>query len=384
MLDDENRGYRELSLDVGRPLSEGEREEIKLLSRRFSPEDIAFAPNGLSIEVRLREVDLFQLEMEIKNIARDHSSPIHSLGDEIRKIGSYGIKGRKRQYVGFNKERKVQNRAGKEEARGKHFYADKNPFSKKNQSLPARFQDKIVCADSEAFLKGLPDNCIDLVFTSPPYNFGLDYEKTQDAHFWDNYFAKLFRVFDECIRVVKYGGRIVVNVQPLFSDYIPTHHLISGHFLRRKLIWKSEILWEKNNYNCKYTAWGSWKSPSNPYMKYTWEFLEVFCKGNLKKEGDPKNADITADEFKKWVVGKWSLAPERNMKDYDHPAMFPESLAERVMKLFSFKGDVVLDPFMGVGTACVVARRFGRRYLGVDVSPRYCETAEERMKKHLL
>jgi DNA modification methylase len=134
-------------------------------------------------------------------------------------------------------------------------------------------------------LRKLPDNCVDLIFTSPPYNFGLDYESNDDAHYWDNYFNKLFKIFDECIRVLKYGGRIVINIQPLFSDYIPTHHIISNYFMSKKLIWKGEIIWEKNNYNCKYTAWGSWKSPSSPYLKYTWEFLEVFAKGTLKKKG---------------------------------------------------------------------------------------------------
>ena len=107
--------------------------------------------------------------------------------------------------------------------------------------------------------------------------------------------------------------------------------------MREKLIWKGEILWEKNHYNCKFTAWGSWKSPSSPYLKYTWEFLEIFCKGDLKKSGDSKNADIDADSFKEWVSAKWSIAPERNMGKFKHPAMFPEELANRVLKLFSFK-----------------------------------------------
>jgi len=137
----------------------------------------------------------------------------------------------------------------------------------------------------------------------------------------------------------------------------------------------------KNNYNCKYTAWGSWKSPSNPYLKYTWEFIEIFAKGTLKKEGDREKADITADEFKKWVVAKWSIAPERNMKNYNHPAMFPEELATRVIKLFSFENDIVLDPFNGAGTTSFVAKSFKRRYLGIDISKEYCKVAENRLLK---
>ena len=105
----------------------------------------------------------------------------------------------------------------------------------------------------------------------------------------------------------------------------------------------------------------------------------MFCKGSLKKEGDKENADVLGDDFKKWVYGKWSLAPERSMKEYGHPAMFPESLAKRAMQLFSFQGDLVLDPFVGAGTTAVVAKKTGRRWLGVDISPEYCETAEKRL-----
>ncbi|NMA49095.1 MAG: site-specific DNA-methyltransferase, partial [Tissierellia bacterium] len=128
-----------------------------------------------------------------------------------------------------------------------------------------------------------------------------------------------------------------------------------------------------------YSSWGSWKSPSSPYLKYTWEFVEVYCKGDLKKRGNKENIDITADEFKSWVVAKWSIAPERNMKEYGHPAMFPKQLAERVLKLFSYKNDVVLDPFNGAGTTTVVAKKTGRRYLGVDISEEYCKTAQKRI-----
>ena len=229
-------------------------------------------------------------------------------------------------------------------------------------------------------MKNIPDNCIDIVCTSPPYNFGLSYDTNEDAVDWNAYFEKLFVIFRECIRVLKYGGRFVVNVQPLFSDYIPSHHIISNFFMENKMIWKGEILWEKNNYNCKMCSYGSWKSPSSPYLKYTWEFIEVYCKGDLKKVGLPENADISTDEFKSWVVAKWSIASERRMKEYGHPAMFPENLVERVLKLFSYKGDIVLDPFNGVGTTTVVAKKFDRKYLGIDISDEYCKSAKRRLE----
>jgi len=303
--------------------------------------------------------------------------------DEVSKIGSYGVKSGKRQYVDFNVERKVQNRKSKEKNRSQYYYAQENDFSETNHPLPENLTNKIICGDSLEVLRTIPDNSIDLIFTSPPYNFGLEYDSQDDAHKWELYFEKLFAIFDECIRVLKFGGRIAVNVQPLFSDYIPSHHMISNFFIGRRMIWKGEILWEKNNYNCKYTAWGSWKSPSNPYLKYTWEFVEIFAKGSLKKTGDSQNADITPDEFKEWVVAKWSIAPERKMKEFGHPAMFPEKLAERVIKLFSFAGDIVLDPFNGVGTTTAVAQKLGRKFVGIDISQEYCDVAQKRIKSTL-
>ena len=313
----------------------------------------------------------------------EEENPVREIIKAIDSIKAYGIKSGKRNYVDYNKERKVQNRSHKEQKRGQFYYTIGHEFSKETNDFPQELQNKIISGDSEEVLKALPDNCVDLVFTSPPYNFGLDYEQSDDDFVWENYFDKLFRVFDECIRVLKFGGRIIVNIQPLFSDYIPSHHKISNFFMQRKLIWKGEILWEKNNYNCKYTAWGSWKSPSNPYLKYTWEFLEIFCKGAMKKSGDKENIDIIADDFKKWVVAKWSIAPERKMKNYGHPAMFPEELVKRVLQLFSYKDDLILDPFNGVGTTTYVASKFSRRYLGIDISDEYCKTAKERINSEL-
>jgi DNA modification methylase len=105
----------------------------------------------------------------------------------------------------------------------------------------------------------------------------------------------------------------------------------------------------------------------------------VFCKNTLKKEGDKNGIDITGDEFKKWVYGKWSIAPERKMKEYGHAAMFPEELARRVIKLFSFQNDIVLDPFNGAGTTTKIAHKLNRQFVGIDIDKAYCETAENRL-----
>ncbi|MDR2292930.1 MAG: site-specific DNA-methyltransferase [Prevotellaceae bacterium] len=366
-----------------------EKEKLFNLFTSFFDEEFGFDFNDNSVEIQLGTIDYNSFKLHVNKtlaneILNDETKDVlKKIFDSISAVKSYGLKGNKRVYVDYNKEIKVKNRKEKQNNRGQFFYTNGNNFSTINNELPDEFNNKIICGDSLEMLKKLPDNCIDAILTSPPYNFGLDYAATDDDANWEKYFEKLFAIFTQCIRVLKYGGRAIINVQPLFSDYIPTHHIMSDFFIRQKMIWKGEILWEKNNYNCKYTAWGSWKSPSNPYLKYTWEFLEIFCKGDLKKQGIADNIDISADEFKKWVVGKWSIAPEKNMKDLNHPAMFPEELAMRALKLFSFKNDIILDPFNGAGTTTTVAKKLNRRYIGIDISEEYCTTAEKRLVSYL-
>lgn len=299
--------------------------------------------------------------------------------EELYKIRSFSSSNGKIVFKSFNKDKRVKNKKENSKKRLAYEYYKKE-FSKTNNELNKKFINKIHCADSLDIIKKFPDNCIDIVLTSPPYNFGINYENTNDVNIWEDYFDKLFNIFRECVRVLKDSGRIIINVQPMFSDYIPTHHLISNFFLKEGLIWKGEIIWEKNNYNCKYCTWGSWKSPSSPYLKYSWEFVEIFCKNSLKKEGDKNNIDIEAEEFKKLVYGKWSIAPERNMKKYKHDAMFPEGLVKRLLKLFSYKNDIVLDPFNGAGTTTKVAKQLNRKFIGIDISEEYCKTAINRLE----
>lgn len=297
---------------------------------------------------------------------------------ELMKIRSFSTSNGKTVFASFNKEKKIKGKEQNKRRRLGYEYRRKD-FAEKNNEISGDVVNKIHCADSTTFLKGLPDNCVDLIFTSPPYNFGISYNSTGDANLWDDYFDAIFMVFRECVRVLKSGGRIIVNIQPLFSDYIPSHHIISNFFIEQGLIWKGEIIWEKNNYNCKYCTWGSWQSPSSPYLKYSWEFIEIFCKNSLKKNGEKTNIDISGDEFKKWVYGKWAIAPERRMKDFGHDAMFPEELARRVIKLFSYKNDIVLDPFNGAGTTTKVSYVLNRRFIGIDIDSKYCETAKKRL-----
>jgi DNA modification methylase len=331
--------------------------------------------NANNIILNFDVVDMRYVKCQNKN-----NPLINNVMSELLKIRSFSSSNGKIVFKSFNKVKKVQNKCENKKKRLSYEFYQKN-FSKNNNIIPEKLVNKIHCANSLNFLKILPDNCIDLVLTSPPYNFGINYNNTNDVNIWEDYFDKLFAIFRECNRVLKDSGRFIVNIQPLFSDYIPTHHIISNFFFREGLIWKGEIIWEKNNYNCKYCTWGSWQSPSAPYLKYSWEFIEIFCKNSLKKDGQKDNIDISADEFKKWVYGKWTIAPERKMKQYKHDAMFPEELAKRAIKLFSYKNDIVLDPFNGVGTTTKIAKKLGRKFIGIDIDKKYCETAKERLKE---
>ena len=238
--------------------------------------------------------------------------------------------------------------------------------------------NQIICSDALTALRTMEDNSVDLVLTSPPYNFNMNYDEHNDKSESSDYLSTLITIFNECIRVLKSGGRLIINIQPNYKEYYPTHHAITSAMIDSGLIWRGEIVWLKNNLK-KLTAWGSWKSPSCPYLSYPFEFIEVFSKETLKHPGDKENIDITKEEFIEYVNGHWSIAPETRMKKFDHPAMFPEELVKRCIKLFSYKNDLVLDPFNGAGTTTFVANLLERRYIGIDISETYCQVARERI-----
>ena len=358
------------------------------LPNKYSQEEISYALdilNNAGIKVNTNNTNI-SLDFDIVDMkylkanGQNHNKLINIVYENLLKIRSFSTTNGKTVFKSFNKDKKVANKSANKKKR-LGYEAFKKDFTMKDNEIPSTFINKIHCADSLTILQKMPDNCIDLIFTSPPYNFGINYNQINDVNTWDDYFKKLFAIFGECVRVLKNSGRIIVNIQPLFSDYIPSHHIISNFFIKQGLIWKGEIIWEKNNYNCKYCTWGSWQSPSSPYLKYSWEFIEVFCKNTLKKDGEKENIDITGDEFKKWVYGKWAIAPERQMKEYGHDAMFPEELARRAIKLFSYKNDIVLDPFNGVGTTTKVAHELERAYIGIDIDSNYCKSAKKRLKE---
>ena len=231
---------------ISLPLETGDdadsKDAVREFNNQFDAKDIQIAESKTGWIAKLRQVDIPQLESVVQSLFRTHPTCefLPTLHRQIRDIGSYGLSGQKRLYVGYNRERKVKNRVEKEKNRGKHYYANGNDFLDENVAIDESLLDRIVCDDSENYLSSLPSNSVDLVFTSPPYNFGQDYGQGSDADRWNDYFKKLFRILDECVRILKYGGRLVVNLQPLFSDYIPTHHIVSNYLMSRKLIWKEK------------------------------------------------------------------------------------------------------------------------------------------------
>jgi len=246
------------------------------------------------------------------------------------------------------------------------------------------FINKIINDDCLNVIKKLPDNSIDAVITSPPYNLNIEYDKYKDDKSFDEYIIFMKNVLSEIKRIVKIGGRVMINLAPANSLYYPTHHILSAVMIELGFIWKAEFIWNKNNYSCPYTTWGSWKSPSSPYIKTTYEYINIYCKDSLKKTGKQEDIDITEEEFKKWTNGLWNITPEINMKKFGHPAMFPEEIPKRLIKLFTYKNDIILDPFCGTGTTCLVAKKLARKFIGIDISEQYCKVAEKRIKNSFL
>jgi hypothetical protein len=138
-------------------------------------------------------------------------------------------------------------------------------------------------------------------------------------------------------------------------------------------MYRGAIVWNQGPVNT--TAWGSWQSPANPVLRGTYEMVHVWSKRSLTRPGG--RGDLTSGGFLETSLDTWHIAAEQNRGD--HPAPFPVELADRLIRLYSWPGDRVLDPFCGIGSSGVAARLSGRRWVGVDVSPAYCELAQRRI-----
>jgi site-specific DNA-methyltransferase (adenine-specific) len=181
-------------------------------------------------------------------------------------------------------------------------------------------------------------------------------------------------------RVLRPGGRYVINVANLGrKPYIPLHAHFHAIHNEIGFLPMGEIVWQKArgaNGNC---AWGSWKSARSPCLRDLHEYLLVFAKQAYTRP-DLGESDLSPEEFMEATLSVWEITPE-SARRIGHPAPFPLKLAERVVRLYSYVGDVVLDPFMGSGTTCVAAAQLGRHYLGFDIVQEYCQIARKRLEE---
>ncbi|MEM2870898.1 MAG: site-specific DNA-methyltransferase [Candidatus Caldarchaeum sp.] len=243
--------------------------------------------------------------------------------------------------------------------------------------VPEEFLDKVVYGDAIHVLRKLPDNCIHLMVTSPPYNVGKEYDRDLTL---GEYLQFIADVMDEVYRVLVWGGRACFNVANLGrKPYIPLHAYLSNVFERLGFMIRGEVVWDKGDaVSGASTAWGSWQSAVNPVLRDQHEYIIIMSKGTFRRESVGKESTITREEFLEFTKSVWRFSPE-SAKRVGHPAPFPEELPYRCIQLYSFKDDVVLDPFVGSGTTCVAALKTGRHYIGIDVDADYVNIPEKRL-----
>lgn len=240
------------------------------------------------------------------------------------------------------------------------------------------FDNRIYNADARD-LSFIPDGVVDLVVTSPPYNVGIKYASHDDCLSMEDYLAMLEQVWRECHRVLAPGGRIAINVAGVDrKPYLPLHAHITLQMNKLGFNMRGEIIWNKGASVGVSTAWGSWCSPSNPTLRDLHEYILVFSKGDWKM-GHKGESDLISEEFVAYTKSVWEF-PTVSAKKVGHPAPFPIELPSRLIKLYTYKDDLVLDPFNGSGTTCLAAEMLGRRWIGVDKDPGYCELAERNMQ----
>ncbi len=234
--------------------------------------------------------------------------------------------------------------------------------------------NRIFCNSSEN-MSELPDSSIALMVTSPPYNVGKDYDLDLSL---EEYLAFLKRVLKETARVLIPGGRIALNVANLGrKPYIPLNAHIVGIASSLGLLIRGEIIWIKGQGVSGSCAWGSWMSAGNPTLRDLHEYILIFSNRRFDRPVRGKST-IDRDEFMAATTSVWNIKPE-SAKRVGHPAPFPVALVSRLINLYSFEGDVILDPFMGSGTTAIAAIESARNFVGYETNPEYVEIAYRRV-----
>ncbi len=226
----------------------------------------------------------------------------------------------------------------------------------------------------------IPDNSLHLMITSPPYNVSKEYDEDLSLK---EYLEMLRKVFSETFRVLVNGGRACVNVANLGrKPYIPLSDYISRMMIDIGFNMRGEIIWNKAASASPSTAWGSWMSASNPILRDIHEYILVFSKGDFKRERNAnekevKQNSISKEEFMEWTKSIWTFNAE-SARRVGHPAPFPIDLPYRLIQLYSFKTDIVLDPFMGSGTTAIAALKSSRNFVGFEINNDYIELIKDR------
>jgi len=247
-------------------------------------------------------------------------------------------------------------------------------------SIPIENLNRIFCKSSEDMAE-LPDNSVHLMVTSPPYNVGKEYDR--DATLAE-YLEFLGRVWREVYRVLVPGGRACINVANLGrKPYLPLHSYVIHGMLGLGFLMRGEIIWNKGNSASPSTAWGSWLSPSNPTLRDVHEYILIFSKGSYaRKNRKKRRITISRDDFLEFTRSVWTL-PAASARSVCHPAPFPLQLPQRLIQLYTYEGEMVLDPFMGSGQTAIAARQSKRNFIGYDTYQKYIRLANKRIKKYL-
>jgi site-specific DNA-methyltransferase (adenine-specific) len=215
--------------------------------------------------------------------------------------------------------------------------------------------------------------------TSPPYNVGKDYDEDLSL---EEYLAFLQRVWQETWRVLVPGGRMCINVANLGrKPYIPLHAFLISQAVGLGFLMRGEIIWNKAASASPSTAWGSWMSAGNPTLRDVHEYILVFCKETFKRQNPEKRlSTISGDEFMEYNKSIWTF-PAEPARKIGHPAPFPVELPRRLIQLYTFENEIVLDPFMGSGQSAIAARKSNRRYVGYEIDEKYVELARGRIAR---
>ncbi|MGB7117947.1 MAG: site-specific DNA-methyltransferase [Anaerolineales bacterium] len=241
--------------------------------------------------------------------------------------------------------------------------------------IPDKNINKIFCKSSEK-MDELPDNSVHLIVTSPPYNVSKEYD---DDLSLNEYLNLLNTVWEETYRVLVPGGRACVNIANLGrKPYIPLHSYIIEGMQEIGYLMRGEIIWNKASSASPSTAWGSWLSAANPVLRDIHEYILIFSKETFSRKKEARENTITKGEFLEWTKSVWTF-PAVSAKQVGHPAPFPEELPYRLIQLYTFKGDVVLDPFAGSGSTCLSAIKNERNYVGYDIDSDYVKLAQKRI-----